>query len=120
MSFFLTELLIVNNESSYKIFARAGVQNFAFYLLSDGGSGINEDCPGGKTYNVTGIGVENAGAIAMYSNCNLLTSNADFQESADAWLLASYLFYLEGMDWYLDNVVSTWCAVGVIPQLNGH
>ena len=56
----------------------------------------------------------------MYANCNLLTSNADFQESADAWLLASYLFYLEGMDDYMDNVVSAWCAVGVIPQLNGH
>ncbi len=104
----------INWNSSNECHARAGVQNFAFYLLSDGGSGIKEDCPGGKAYNVTGIGVQNAGAIAMYSNCNLLTSNADFQESADAWYLAAFLMgYTGQMAFYTSNVQAAWSAVGI-------
>jgi len=39
-----------------------GVQNYWFYLLSEGGSGINED---GIVYNIEGIGKEKASQIAF-------------------------------------------------------
>lgn len=52
----------------------SGVQNFWFYLLSEGGSGTNDN---GESYSVTGIGKEKAAAIAyralVYYN-SLLTN----------------------------------------------
>ncbi|RMG19480.1 MAG: peptidase M4 family protein, partial [Methanobacteriota archaeon] len=39
------------------VHTNSGVQNFWFYLLSEGGSGVNDN---GDPYNVTGIGIDNA------------------------------------------------------------
>jgi len=48
-----------------------GVQNYWFYLLSEGGSGINEI---GDAYNITGIGKEKAARIAFENLKNISTN----------------------------------------------
>ena len=42
----------------------SGVQNFAFYLLSEGGTGSND----GHPYNITGLGAPWRREIALYAN----------------------------------------------------
>jgi Zn-dependent metalloprotease/subtilisin family serine protease len=84
-----------------------GVQNFAFYLLAEGGTGTNDGVP----YSITGLGIEVAGEIAMYANMYLLTSSAQFQDAREAWLLAASTL---GYD--TQNVAAVWTAVGVLEQ----
>lgn len=57
----------------------SGVQNHWFYLLSEGGEGMNDN---GEAYAVEGLGWEKALAIA-YRNLNVyLTSNSSFADAA--------------------------------------
>lgn len=48
----------------------SGVQNFWYYLLSTGGTGVNDN---GDTYTINGIGLQNAIAIAYRNNNVYLT-----------------------------------------------
>jgi len=52
------------------IHTNSGVQNYWFYLLSEGGSGINED---GIPYSITGIGKEKAAKITFENLKNIST-----------------------------------------------
>ena len=83
-----------------------GVQNFAFYILSEGGSGLND----GHIYNVNGIGIKKAAEIAINANLYHLTSSADFTASRDAWIAAA-------IDWGYDTlpVCDAWSAAGIYP-----
>ena len=55
----------------------AGVVNYWFYLLSDGGSGTNDF---GTTYSVSGIGKSDGAKIIQYVIENSLTTYTDFEE----------------------------------------
>lgn len=84
-----------------------GVQDFAFYLLSDGGIGTNDGLP----YNISGIGITQAGEIAMYANIYLLTSTSNYHDSRDAWIMAAQtLGYSASVIQTIENV---WDACGV-------
>ena len=87
----------------------SGVQNFAFYLLAEGGTGINDGYP----YSISGIGIENAGKIAMYANKFLLTSNSQYADARDAWVQAAAI-----MNFDLQTVKNVWTACGVLEQSN--
>jgi Zn-dependent metalloprotease len=54
-----------------------GVQNFVFYLLSEGGTGVNDS----QSYAVTGIGVDSAANIALQANLNILVSTSQYRDS---------------------------------------
>ncbi|MGL1900896.1 MAG: M4 family metallopeptidase, partial [Fibrobacterales bacterium] len=84
----------------------SGVQNFVFYLLSEGGVGSNDGFP----YDIDGIGIEAAGEIAMYANMYLLTSSSQYRDSRDAWILAATTL---GHD--ASIVEAVWAAAGVAP-----
>jgi Zn-dependent metalloprotease len=84
----------------------SGVQNFAFYLLSEGGTGSND----GHAYNITGIGVQHAGDIAMYANMHLLTSSSQYRDARDAWIMAASLY-----GYNATTVSDVWTACGVLP-----
>ncbi|MBY0534648.1 MAG: M4 family metallopeptidase [Chitinophagaceae bacterium] len=57
------------------VHTNSGVLNFWFYLLTTGGSGTNDK---GFAYNVTGIGIDKAAAIAYRTNTVYLTANSNY------------------------------------------
>ena len=86
----------------------SGVQNFAFYLLSEGGSGSND----GHVYDVQAIGVTDAGKIALYADQYLLTSTAQYQDACDAWVSAALtLGYSAAV---VQSVENAWSACGLL------
>ncbi|MCB9497668.1 MAG: S8 family serine peptidase [Fibrobacteria bacterium] len=90
------------------VHTNSGVQNHAFYLLSEGGSGTND----GHPYAVTALGIEAAGRVAMYANMYLLTSGSNYQDSRDAWIQAASVLGIA-----TEPVEQAWAAVGVLPQV---
>jgi Zn-dependent metalloprotease/subtilisin family serine protease len=86
----------------------SGVQNFAAYLLAEGGTGSND----GHPYSINGLGVPAMGRIAMYANIYLLTSSARYRDARDAWILAATtLGYDAGV------VEAVWTACGIAPMV---
>lgn len=87
----------------------SGVQNFWFYLLSQGGSGVNDI---NNNYNVSGIGISQASAIAYRNLTNYLTPNATYNDA--------YLGSLQAVEDLFGNpstqytaVRQAWYAVGI-------
>jgi Zn-dependent metalloprotease len=87
----------------------SGVQNYWFYLLVEGGSGVNGK---GDAYNVQAMGWENASKIAYRNLNSYLTSSSDFS-------IAREFSYEAAADLFGDcsdetkNVMEAWYAVGV-------
>ena len=81
----------------------SGVQEFFFYLLSEGGSGIND----GIAYNVTGIGITNAEKVAYRTLTVYCTSSTDYNAVRSAWISAAMDL---NTNW-VANVRSAWAAV---------
>ncbi len=91
------------------VHTNSGVQNFWFYLLARGKSGTNDN---GQTYNVTGITIEKAQAIAYRSLTNYLTSSAQYADARTYSIIAAEDLYGPCSP----EVISTtnaWYAVGV-------
>ena len=101
----------ISNEENDKggIHTNSGVQNKWFYLLCEGGSGINDN---GAKYTVAGIGIEKAQRIAFANMKNFLTKNATYLDARDGSLLAAKYLYGESSSEY-KSVVNAWYAVGV-------
>lgn len=87
----------------------SGVLNHWFYLLVNGGSGTNDH---GASYSVSGIGMNDAAAIAYLLNTSYLVSTSNY---ADARLLgiqaAQYLF--GSMSNQAVQTANAWTAVGL-------
>ncbi len=86
-----------------------GVQNYWFYLLANGGSGVNDN---GQSYNVSGIGLHKATQITWSNLVNYLTSNATYQEARNGSIQAAEALYGVGSI-EAQQVRDAWCAVGV-------
>lgn len=82
-----------------------GVQNHFFYLLCEGGSGNND----GISYNINGIGVENARLIAYRALTVYCTRNTDYAAVRTAWISAAQDL---NSSW-VSSVQTAWAAVGV-------
>ncbi|HAV53400.1 MAG TPA: peptidase M4 thermolysin, partial [Aequorivita sp.] len=63
----------------------SGVQNFWFYVLSVGKSGTNDL---GNSYNVTGIGMDKAAAIAYRNLTVYLNSNSQYSDARNGAIQA--------------------------------
>jgi len=63
----------------------SGVQNFFFYLLCEGGTGINE----GYVYNIKGIGITNAEQVAYRTLSHYCTADTDYAAVSEAWISAA-------------------------------
>ncbi|MEI8290536.1 MAG: M4 family metallopeptidase [Verrucomicrobiota bacterium] len=79
------------------------VQSFFFYLLSEGGSGIND----GIAYNVTGIGITNAAQVAYRTLTVYCTSSTGYNAVRSAWISAAMDL---NTNW-VPNVRAAWAAV---------
>lgn len=83
----------------------SGVQNFFFYLLSEGGSGNND----GILYTVAGIGITNAGQVAFRALTVYCTPSTDYELARSAWISAAMDL---NTNWTA-NVGAAWSAVGI-------
>ena len=90
------------------VHTNSGVQNFMFYLLSEGGSGTNDN---GDSYSVNGIGISNAREIAYLTLVDYVGQNTDYGDIALLWESAVQSAF-PGNATYLQAVQDAWCAVG--------
>jgi Zn-dependent metalloprotease len=90
----------------------SGVQNFWFYLLCKGGSGVNDRQ---QSYTINAIGMEAAVNIAYRNLTEYLTSSADYLDSRIGSMLAAADLYGKNSTIY-QQVDKAWDAVGVIDE----
>lgn len=98
------------------VHTNSGVQNFWFYLLSVGGSGINDFS---TTYNVTGIGIDKAAKIAYRAETVYLTPSSNYNQAKTYSIIAAEDLYGVGSP-EARSTEKAWCAVGIgnCPCLN--
>jgi len=60
------------------VHTNSGVQNYWFYLLSNGGAGVNDI---GNAFNITGIGIDKAKQIAWRNLVYYLTNSATYADA---------------------------------------
>lgn len=87
----------------------AGVQNHWFYLLSEGGSGVNDN---GNSYYVTGIGRDKAAQITYRSLAYYLTSQSTYVDAYNGSVQSAIDLYGECSQ-EVEQTVRAWRAVGV-------
>ncbi len=86
-----------------------GVQNHWFYLLANGGSGVNDN---GFNYNIQGIGLDKAANIAYLNMTTVLQSGAQYADAAQgAITMAIKLYGACSIEHYY--CANAWAAVGV-------
>ncbi len=108
------------NWDTQNSYSMGTVQTYAFYLLSEGGTGYNYGVPEGVSpvfYSVNGLGVQTAGRIAMRACIYYCTPHSCFIDSARGWILAACEYYRAGL---IDlngffSVADAWAAVGCCP-----
>ena len=94
------------------VHTNSGVQNRWFYLLAEGGSGVNDL---GKSYNVTGITRFEARQIAYRALSVYLTSSSKYIDARKASLQAAWDIYGQCSPEII-AVGDAWHAVGVESQ----
>ena len=87
-----------------------GVQNFFFYLLCEGGSGVND----GISYYVPGIGIPAGGKLAYLTLTQYMTPSTDYTMARDDWIAAARETDAEGITTgAVTSVMLAWAAVGI-------
>ncbi|WP_026451186.1 M4 family metallopeptidase [Aequorivita capsosiphonis] len=97
------------------VHTNSGVQNFWFYVLSVGKSGTNDK---GNSYNVSGIGMDKAGAIAYRNLTVYLNANSQYSDARNGAIQAAKDLYGAGS---AEEIATTnaWYAVGVGAAYDG-
>jgi len=98
-----------NSNDNGGVHTNSSVQNYWFYLLSEGGSGQNDD---GISYQVTGIGIDDASAIAYSNLTNYLLPNSKYMDAATYSIQAAEDLFGDNMQQVL-STRSAWEAVGI-------
>ena len=91
------------------VHTNSGVQNFWFYLLASGGSGVNDN---GTSYSVTGIGMSDALNVAYRNLIVYLNQTSDYSDARLGSIQAATDFWGAGSK-QVESVISAWCAVGL-------
>jgi Zn-dependent metalloprotease len=95
------------------VHTNSGVLNFWYYLLVTGGSGTNDN---GFAYNVSGIGLDKAGAIAYRTLTTYLDFGFYYANTRTYSLQAATDLYGAGSN-EVTQVTNAWNAVGVGGEL---
>ena len=109
---YLGDLWFTGWEDNGGVHYNSGVQNFWFYLLCEGGSGINDN---GVNYSVNSIGMDTAVNIAYRNLTEYLIYSSDYLDSRIGSLLATADLYGKNSSAY-QEVEKAWDAVGVIDE----
>ncbi|KAA3613925.1 MAG: PKD domain-containing protein [Calditrichaeota bacterium] len=91
------------------VHTNSGVPNFHFYLLSEGGSGTNDN---GTNYSVAAITIDKAAKIWYRAQTTYLTTNSQFADARNATLSSAEDLYGAASAEY-QAVLDAWIAVGV-------
>lgn len=91
------------------VHTNSGVQNHWYYLLTEGGSGTNDV---GDIYSVTGLGIEDAGAIAFRNLTVYLTPSSNYADARFYSIQAAEDLFGECTD-EVAQTINAWYAVNV-------
>jgi len=91
------------------VHTNSGVLNYWFYLLSQGGSGTNDN---GFAFNVSGIGIDKAAAIAFKTNTAYLVSTSQYIDARTSSIQAATDLYGANSN-EVTQTTNAWNAVGV-------
>jgi len=91
------------------VHTNSGVQNFWFVLLTDGGTGTNDN---GDAYTVNGLGLTKAAQIAFRNLTVYLTSNANYDD-ARFYAIQAAVDLFGACSPEVASVTNAWYAVGV-------
>ena len=91
------------------VHTNSGVQNYWYYLLTDGGSGTNDN---GDAFSVTGQGFTKSSQIAFRNLTVYLTSNSEFAD-ARFYSIMSATDLFGGCSPEVEATTNAWYAVGV-------
>ncbi|WP_158960951.1 M4 family metallopeptidase [Myroides fluvii] len=90
------------------VHTNSGVINYWYYLVSEGGAGVNDL---GNDYVVSGVGIKKAEKIAYASLMGGLSSNAQYIDVVEASkLIAADIYGAESEEYF--TVYDAWYAVG--------
>jgi Zn-dependent metalloprotease len=98
-----------NPYDNYGVHTNSGVGNFMFYLLVNGGSGVNDL---GHLYSVTGIGLTAAERIVYRTNAVYLTPTSKYADWRTACINAATDLY-GAISTQVTQVKNAWYAVGI-------
>lgn len=102
----------LETDSAYDVggvHTNSGVQNFWFYLLSEGGSGENDD---GVAYQVAGLGIDDASAITYRNLTQYLLPDSRYGHAAKYSIQAAEDLFGPASQQVL-SVRDSWEAVGI-------
>lgn len=99
------------SDDSRWVHTNSGVQNFMYVLLTEGGSGTNDN---GTQYIVSGIGLYDAHHIAFTAHSYLFWTST-YLNSRDAWIEAAIDLYGSCSNQAIQTA-NAWHAVGVGSQ----
>lgn len=99
----------VNWDPNEEVHINSGVQNHWFYLLSEGGTGTNDNA---DNYNVAGLGIEAAGDIAFRNLTVYLTPASDYDDARFFAIVSATDLY-GGCTPEVESTTNAWYAVGV-------
>ncbi len=91
------------------VHTNSGVQNYWYYLLTDGGSGVNDN---GDSYLVHGLGLDTAAMIA-YRNLNVYLTPTDGYKEARYFAIQSAIDLFGECSPQMIETMNAWYAVGV-------
>ncbi|MBK5284480.1 MAG: M4 family metallopeptidase [Bacteroidia bacterium] len=91
------------------VHTNSNVQNYWFYLLTQGGMGTNDIS---SAYNVTGIGMSDAAAIAYRTNAFYLTPTSQYAD-ARFYSIQSAIDLFGACTQQVISTTNAWYAVGV-------
>lgn len=109
---YMGDMWYTGYEDGGGVHSNSGVQNFWFYLLCEGGSGVNDHQ---LSYSVNAIGMDAAVNIAYRNLTEYLSSTSDYLDSRIGSLLATTDLYGKNSTEY-QEVSNAWDAVGVIDE----
>lgn len=106
------EMWYVGSEDGGGVHTNSGVQNYWFYLLSEGGSGVNDQR---LNYSVNAIGIDAAARIAYRNLTEYLGPQSEYLDSRIGSMLAAADLYGQNSAMQ-QEVDKAWDAVGVIDE----
>ena len=109
---YMGDMWYTGYEDNGGIHTNSGVQNFWFYLLCKGGSGVNDHQ---ASYSINAIGLEAAAKVVYRNLTEYLSNTSDYLDARIGSLLAAADLYGKNSAVY-QEVDKAWDAVGVIDE----